>query len=184
MLSKGSFAITEKCACPEALVRWIDQSYESQTSLELCQGLIGHALEITPDGRYQQVKLPEGMLLNTVIHDFGPGNDGTWAVMKPIIAKLNLNTNLQERADLDEFYSQYNVPLENMYPDLFFTEDEIEEISILQTDIDAYVMQKYASWIVEGGVDNEWDAFQKKLKTMGIDDYIRYHQDALDRYNR
>ena len=183
ILSKGSFAITNQAEHPEVLMRWIDESYDLETSLEICQGLIGHALEITEDGRYQQMELPEGTTLDTVIHDFGPGNDGTFAVMKPIIEKLNLNANLTERKELDEFYSQYNVPAEEMYPNVFFTEDEIEEIGVLQTDIDSYVSQKYAGWIVEGGVEEEWDSFQKKLKDMNVDRYIEIYKTAYERYN-
>ena len=180
ILSKGSFAITNQAEHPEVLMRWIDESYDLETSLEICQGLIGHALEITEDGRYQQMELPEGTTLDTVIHDFGPGNDGTFAVMKPIIEKLNLNANLTERKELDEFYSQYNVPAEEMYPNVFFTEDEIEEIGVLQTDIDSYVSQKYDGWIVEGGVEEEWDSFQKKLKDMNVDRYIEIYKTAYD----
>ena len=184
LLSKGSFAITKDAKNPEALVRWIDESYEAQTSLEICQGLIGHALEITPEGKYKQMQLPKGMVLDTVIHDFGPGNDGTFALMKPTIDKLILNANLQERKELDQFYSQYNVPADEMYPNVFFTESEIEDISILQTDIAQYVTQKYAEWIVEGGVETEWNAFQARLKTMNVDDFIKIYQDAYDRYSK
>ena len=107
MISKNSFSITSKAQHPEVLMRWMDQSYDLEKSLEICQGLIGHALEVTPDGRYQQMKLEDGMVLDTVIHDFGPGNDGTFAVMQEIIDKLNLNANLQERKELDEFYAPY-----------------------------------------------------------------------------
>lgn len=182
MLSKNSFSITSKAQHPEVLMRWMDQSYDLEKSLEICQGLIGHALEVTPDGRYQQMKLEDGMVLDTVIHDFGPGNDGTFAVMQEIIDKLNLNANLQERKELDEFYAPYNVPAEDMYPNVFFDESEIEQIGILQTDIDSYVMQKYAEWIVNGGIDDDWDGFQQKLKDMDVDSYIKIYTDAYERY--
>lgn len=182
VISRGSFAITKKALYPEILVRWIDQSYEPETSLEICQGLLGHALEKTADGRYQQMQLPKGTNLDTVIHDYGPGNDGTFAVMQSTIDKLNLNANLTERKNLDAFYAPYNVPASEMYPNVFFTEEEIDEISTLQSDIDSYVLQKYASWIVDGGADQEWDAFQKKLKDMRVEDYIRIYQAAYDRY--
>ncbi len=163
-------------------MRWSDQSYDGETSLEICQGLLGHALEKTEDGRYHQMKLPEGTTLDTVIHDFGPGNDGTFAVMQNVIDNLDLNANLIERKELDAFYSQYNVPAEEMYPNVFFTEEEIEEIGILQTDINSYVAQKHAGWIVEGGVEEEWEAFQKKLQDMNVDRYIQIYKDAYARY--
>ena len=76
-------------------MRWIDQgSYDPESSLEICQGLLGHVLEKTGEGRYHQMQLPEGVTLDTAIHDYSPGNDGTFAVMQPIIDKLDLNANL------------------------------------------------------------------------------------------
>lgn len=182
IISKGSFAITSNAEHPEVLMRWIDQSYEGETSLEICQGLIGHVLEKTSEGRYHQMQLPEGVTLDTAIHDYSPGNDGTFAMMKSTIDNLDLNANLTERKELDAFYSKYNVPADEMYPNVFFTEAEIEEIGVLQTDIDSYVAQKYAGWIVEGGVEKEWDAFQKKLEDMNISRYIQLYKDAYARY--
>ena len=182
IVSRGSFSITSSCEHPEVLMRWIDQSYEPETSLEICQGMIGKAIEKTSDGKYKFIKLPSGTNLDAVIHEYGPGNDGTYGLMKETVDKLELNANLEERKKLDEFYSPYNVPSTYMYPNVFFTESEIEEISTLQTDIDSYVLQKYASWIVDGGADQEWDTFQKNLKNMGVEKYIQIYQDACDRY--
>ncbi|MDD7272236.1 MAG: hypothetical protein PUH25_10215, partial [Spirochaetales bacterium] len=182
VISRGAFAITNKCEHPEVLMRWIDQSYDRETSLEICQGMIGKALEKTADGGYKFLPVPKGTNLDAIIHEYGPGNDGTFAVMNEIVDKLELNANLRERRNNDIFLEPYLVPLSEMYPSVFFTEDEIDEISILQTDIDSYVLQKYASWIVDGGVDNEWNAFQAKLKTMGVDKYIAIYQAALDRF--
>jgi len=183
IISKGSFAITSKAEHPEVLMRWIDQSYDPESSLEICQGLLGHVLEKTGEGRYHQMQLPEGVTLDTAIHDYSPGNDGTFAVMQPIIDKLDLNANLTERKELDAFYAPYNVPADEMYPNVFFTGDEIEEIGVLQTDIDSYVAQKYAGWIVEGGVEDEWDSFQKKLQDMNVERYIQIYKDAYARYS-
>lgn len=183
IISKGSFAITSKAEQPEVLMRWIDQSYDPEVSLEICQGLLGRVMEKTAEGRYHQMQLPEGVTLDTAIHDYSPGNDGTFAVMKPVIDKLDLNANLTERKELDSFYSKYNVPAGEMYPNVLFTEDEIEEIGVLQTDIDSYVSQKYAGWIVEGGVEDEWEGFQKKLKDMNVEQYIQIYKDAYDRYS-
>lgn len=182
IISRGAFAITNQCEHPEVLMRWIDQSFDLETSLEICQGMLGKALEKNADGTYSFIKLPKGTNLDAVIHEYGPGNDGTFAVMQEIVDKLHLNANLQERQDLDKFYSEYNVPLTEMYPSVFFTEDEIEEISTLKTDIDSYVLQKYASWIVDGGIEKEWSAFQNKLKTMGVERYIEIYQAACDRF--
>lgn len=183
VVTKGAFAITNQAEHPEILMRWIDQSYEAETSLEIGQGLLGRALEKTEDGGYRQIDPPEGVLMDSMIHDYSPGNSGVFAIRQPMIDKLELNANFQERKELDEFYSPYNVPLEEMYPNVFFTEEEIEEVGILKTDIESFVTQKYAQWIVEGGVEKEWDTFQGQLEKMKVDRYIQLYQDAYDRYN-
>ena len=103
-------------------------------------------------------------------------------VLRDMDERLTYLRNLQERKELDEFYAPYNVPAEDMYPNVFFDESEIEQIGILQTDIDSYVMQKYAEWIVNGGIDAEWDGFQQKLKDMDVDSYIKIYTDAYERY--
>lgn len=183
IVSKGAFAITSEAEHPEILIRWIDQSYAPENSLQVNQGLFGHALEKTEDGRYRYIELEDGMTLDTVIHDFGPGNDGVCALMESTIEKLDLNANLKERQELDEFYAPYNAPAEEMYPNVLFTEEEVEEIGILQTDINSYVTQKYAEWIVDGGVEEEWDEFQKKLEDMNVERYKEIYQQAYDRYS-
>ena len=43
-------------------------------------------------------------------------------------------------------------------------------------------MQKYAEWIVNGGIDDDWDGFQQKLKDMDVDSYIKIYTDAYERY--
>ncbi|MGN0906305.1 MAG: hypothetical protein ACI4NM_04095 [Bullifex sp.] len=182
VISRGAFAITNKCEHPEVLMRWIDQSFDLETSLEICQGMLGKALEKTEEGRYRFLPVPAGTNLDAIIHEYGPGNDGIFTVMNEIVEKLDLNANLQERKDNDIFLDPYLVPLTEMYPSVFFTEDEIEEVSVLQTDIDSYVLQKYASWIVDGGATAEWNTFQTKLKNMGVDRYIEIYQAALDRF--
>lgn len=183
VLSRGSFAITENTPNPEVLIAWIDQSYAPVTSLEICQGLIGKTLEKTDDGKYVHMQLPEGVVLDTMIHDYSPGNNGTFALMQPTIDNLILNANLEERKELDAFYEPFNGTDEYSYPNVFFTEDEIEQISILQTDIDAFVAQKYSAWIVNGGIDDEWDEYVNRLEAMQLQDYIDIYKAAYQRYS-
>lgn len=183
VISRGSFAITEGTPNPEVLVAWIDQSYDPVTSLQISQGLVGKTLEETEDGKFAYMELPEGVVLDTMIHDYSPGNNGTFALMQPTIDRLILNANLEERRELDAFYEPFNGTDEFSYPNVFFTEEEIEQISILQTDIDAFVSQKYSSWIVNGGIDDEWDDYVGRLEAMQLQQYIDIYKAAYQRYS-
>lgn len=180
--AKGSFAITNKCADPEVLMRWIDTHYDLETSLQIDQGLIGKTLVLKDDGRYDYLPLPEGKTFAEMIHDYSPGNNGVGAVTMEIASKLNLNANLTERVELDKFFAPFNVPDEDVFPSVYFTIEEVEKISALETDIKAYVDQTYANWIVNGGIEKEWDGYLKKLNDMKVDEYIKIYSDAYTRY--
>lgn len=180
--AKGSFAITNKAKNPEILMRWIDLHFDPETSLQLDQGLFGRTLEKSSDGTYHYLPVPDGKTFTEMIHDYSPGVNGVGAVTMEVASKLELNANLQERKELDQFFEPYNVPAQEVFPDVYFTMEEVEEISALETDIKAYVDQCYANWIVNGGIDDQWDDYLKKLEQMQIQDYIRIYQTAYDRY--
>ena len=179
--AKGSFVITSECENPEALMRWADLHYVPETSLQIDQGLFGTTLTKEGD-RYTYLPLPECKTLADMIHEYSPGVNGIGGVTMEIASKLDLNANLQERADLDEFYAPYNVPVEEVYPSVFLTNEEVERISELETDIVAYVDQAYANWIVNGGIDAEWDAYLQKLEQMHVQEYIEIYKAAYERY--
>jgi putative aldouronate transport system substrate-binding protein len=62
-----------------------------------------------------------------------------------------------------------------------------EESQFIQTrgqEIENYVKITQAKWLINGGIEREWDAFQSQLKTMGVDEYTRIMQNQIDRINQ
>jgi putative aldouronate transport system substrate-binding protein len=180
--AKGSFAITKDCKSPEALMRWVDLHFVPETSLQIDQGLLGRTLYITDEGRYSYLPIPAGKSFTEMIHDYSPGVNSLGAVTMEIASKLNLNANLQERVELDAFFAPYNVPAEEVYPEVYFTVSEVEEIAVLESDISAFVAQNYANWIVNGGIEQGWDSYIRRLGQMGLDRYIKIYSNAYQRY--
>ena len=180
--AKGSFAITNDCKNPEALMRWVDLHFVPETALQIDQGLLGRTLTINAEGRYDYLPIPAGKSFTEMIHDYSPGVNSLGAVTMEIASKLNLNANLQERVELDAFFAPYNVPADQVYPEVYFTVDEVEQIAVLETDITAYVAQNYANWIVNGGIERDWDGYLKRLQQMGLDRYLKIYADAYQRY--
>lgn len=180
--SKGSFAITKEADHPEVLMRWVDTHFDPETSLQIDQGLLGRTLEKAEDGTFHYLPVPDGKSFTEMIHDYSPGVNSLGAVTMEIASKLELNANLQERKELDAFYAPYNVPAEEVFPSVYFSMDEVDRISALETDIKAYVDQCYANWIVNDGIEAEWDSYLKKLDQMHVQDYITIYQNAYDRY--
>jgi putative aldouronate transport system substrate-binding protein len=68
------------------------------------------------------------------------------------------------------------------YPNVAKSNEELQEITTIETDIQALVKEKRAKRIVSGGIDTEWDAYTKQLTTIGLDRMMKIYQDAYDRY--
>ena len=65
---------------------------------------------------------------------------------------------------------------------LKYTEDELTQLTTIGTDIYKYVEAQFAHWVVDGGIENEWDAYLKQLDTMGLQDLVKIHDTAFQAY--
>lgn len=65
---------------------------------------------------------------------------------------------------------------------MLYSPEENEQIKLLSTDINSYVMESSARWLLEGTVEEEWDEYLNNLKKMGIDDLLAVYQQAYDRF--
>ena len=87
------------------------------------------------------------------------------------------------RIEIDNIYVPYSAPMMDIWPTLIkFSEEELEELTYIRSDIFTYVNQKTAEWIVNGGVEDQWDDFQAYLKSLGIDTMRQIYQDAYNAY--
>ena len=64
-----------------------------------------------------------------------------------------------------------------------YTSEQAEEISSLTVDIYKYVNESWANWIVNGGIEEQWDAYVDQLNKMGLERLMEIYQEALDVYN-
>jgi len=60
--------------------------------------------------------------------------------------------------------------------------DESQYMLTKGKDINDYVVKTQAKWLTEGGIEEEWDGFLKKLNDMGIDEYTEIMQNQIDRF--
>ncbi len=183
VLSKGAFAITSANKYPEITMRWIDYSYDPMIGLQAVEGPVGINLKVNPDGTIENTPAPEGMTSNEFRHSTAPASKSVFIRTKEIQAKrirVEGGPGALTKKDIDELYQPYLV--ENIYPSLFFTEEENEERMKYFTDIDAYVKKKHASWIMQGNVENEWDEYVNTMNRMGLENMMKIYQAAYDRF--
>ena len=97
-------------------------------------------------------------------------------VTEPADAKWRLD-NMHE-AYLKDMNSKY------VYPNVFMSIDDTNKVSQYDTDIKKYAEQKKADWILNGGIDKEWDSYLKKLDKYGLQDYLKIKQKYFDSYQK
>ncbi|MFD0961237.1 ABC transporter substrate-binding protein [Paenibacillus chungangensis] len=180
ILFKGSFSLTSAAEQPEVAIRWIDYMYDPEVSMQAVHGVIGPNLEEQADGTYRVIPVPEGKTSDE-FKEVPKTAMSVWAQTKEMQEKI-VSENQQKlpKTELDALYEPYLVY--NEFPKAYFTAEEDSELSRYMTDIGTYTDKMYASWMLNGGIDKDWDGYLKKLEDMGLSKLIGVYQQAYDRY--
>lgn len=177
---RSAFVITSANENPELTMRWVDQLYAPKMSAQINWGPIGEIYEEDEDGMLINVDLPEGTTMGEYrerVAPMGPSvvleeHFGTVVDMEPR-AKQRLE-------DIETYYADYI--WEENYPNVFMTEEELDRLNYIETDIMDLVNRNYARWLMEGGIEEEWDSYVDQLKEMGLDEVMDIRQEAMDRF--
>ena len=69
-----------------------------------------------------------------------------------------------------------------MFIHVFMSIDDTNKVSQYDTDIKKYAEQKKADWILNGGIEEEWDSYLEKMEKYGLSDYLSIKQKYFDQY--
>ncbi|MCT8139388.1 extracellular solute-binding protein [Anaerobacillus sp. CMMVII] len=70
---------------------------------------------------------------------------------------------------------------ENIYPRVFFSIEELDRLSTIETDLFPYVKRKRAEWITNGKVEAEWAEYLTELDRLGYPEWLEIKQEGYDR---
>lgn len=179
--SRRELSITTEAENPEKLLQWADQFYTEDASIQTFYGSFGLAVNKEEDGTYTVLTPPEGESADTFawvnsFRDFGPKY-----ISEGFNDKVALNEESGDglKLKLDAEINQYAT---EQYPSVVYTTEELDRLSTLNVDIESYVTSMQAKWIVDGGVEEEWDTYISTLEKMGYDEFMEIQQTALERY--
>jgi putative aldouronate transport system substrate-binding protein len=180
---RNAFAITSANEVPAATMRWVDRLYEPVMAAQVSYGPVGETLVENADGVLEQAPLPEGVVAGELRQQVAPGAGAPHVLTRDDFSDVVLPEPraLKRLQDLEEHYLPYAEP-EN-YPTVFFSVEELDEIGSIEPDIKALVEQKRAQWIVEGGVEDEWDGYASQLEAMGLPKLLEIWQAGYDRFH-
>ncbi len=177
---RGGFAITKANKHPEITMRWVDLMYDPYMSAQVIWGPLGIIYEKDPSGMLVNKELPPGTSMGEFRQTVAP--EGVGVILSDDFGKVvDMEPRAKQRIkDLNEVYKPKME--KEWYPSVFFTPQETEQLSTQETDIKNFVNQQRAKWLVDGGIEEEWDGYVAQLQQMGLDQMIKVYQDALDRY--
>lgn len=176
----GAFAITKANKYPDVTMRWVDELYDPVMSAQVSWGPIGTTIEENADGILQQADLPDDVSAGELRQKVAPG--GVYVILREDFENVILPEPraTQRLNDVAEYYLPWAET--EWYPNVPFSDEEIQEISTIETEVKALVDAKRAEWIARGGIEEEWDSYTAQLKSMGLDRMVELYQQAYDRY--
>ncbi|NIK78323.1 putative aldouronate transport system substrate-binding protein [Paenibacillus castaneae] len=179
----NGFAITHKNKNPEITMRWVDEFYNQLTSIESQYGPVGIGLIDKGDGTFDfnTKDVPEGITFMELWHQNAPFDQSPKFITADMLGTVvPITAADEEKADnINKFY--LNAKQNNTLPVMNFTPDEIKTNTTEGLDIGNYVKDTQTKWLLNGGIDAEWDAYVNKLKQLKLDQFVASMQGAYDR---
>ena len=179
---RSQVAVTDKCDDPGVVVRWFDNVFALDNSMQIQNGLYGIRLEKLEDGSFR--RLDETLLSEADREKYDWGNTFTQSLPKLLPVEIKVAPvagqpiPYEEKDTADALYLPY---LDTPLPRPWLSAEDAERTSILATDIVGYINQKIAQWVSgEADVEAEWDAYVAQLETLGVQELIDIKQRAYD----
>lgn len=184
-LGRGRAVLTSNCKDTALAAAWIDQMYEPQQSAQNNWGTYGE------EGKANIFEMTEdGMLKHLDLNGKSPVEvrnaqcvAGPLAVLDSYYDKyVTCPDDAQYRLDWIKNIYVSDMNQEYVYPNIFMSQEDLDKITPYTTDLNKYVKQMKADFIMNGKIDETWDAYLKKLEGYGLSNYLEIMQKNLEHY--
>ena len=184
-LGRGRAVLTSNCKDTALAAAWIDQMYEPQQSAQNNWGTYGE------EGKANIFEMTEdGMLKHLDLNGESPVEvrnaqcvAGPLAVLDSYYDKyVTCPDDAQYRLDWIKNIYVSDMNQEYVYPNIFMSQEDLDKITPYTTDLNKYVKQMKADFIMNGKIDETWDAYLKKLEGYGLSNYLEIMQKNLEHY--
>ncbi len=182
----GKAVITGDCEDTVLAASWIDLMYDPIQSVQNNWGTYGqegtnNIFELTSEGTLKHVPL-ENLTVSPWDARCAQMVEGPLAVLDGYYdVYTTIPPDALERMEYVESYVS-DMRYDMVYPQVFMTQEDVESMVLLQTEINDYAQLMKATWILSGGIDKDWDAYLKKLDELGLQEYLGIRQKYLDAY--
>lgn len=186
---RGRCVVTAVAEDPELVCQWLDQMYDPFQSPQNNWGTYGEEddFDIFELGENEN---GEQMLKHAPLGDASPVEvreaecvGGPLAVLDEYYGVyVTCPDDAQYRLDwIKDIYTP-DMTMQYVYPNVFMSAEDTEELSNLQADITKTINAAKADWVMNGFDDSDWDEFQSELEAYGLSDMLAIFQKYLDEY--
>jgi putative aldouronate transport system substrate-binding protein len=179
--SRDQFVITKANKNPEVTARWVDQLYDAKTGIQAHWGPIGEVYK-EENGKLINLPVPAGTTAGEYRIKVAPG--GPTVITKDQFGTLvDMEPRAKQRLDeLQKYYFPHQVK-EN-YPLVFLSAAELDRINQIETQVKEYTKQMKAKWLMQGGVEKEWEGYLSQLNKIGLKEMMDIYQKAYDKFKQ
>ena len=181
-IANRELMITTQCKNPDKLLQWADDFYTDLVSLQTYYGSIPDQVEDKGDGTYEVLLPSDGTTLDTSAWSYSMRDFGPKYMTEEFQEKVILPESQGDGVKLAEDATNAQYTSDLAFPVVSYTADQLTTLASLTTDINDYASAQYAHWVVDGGIDEEWDAYLAQLDQMGLQDVLAIHNDAYAAY--
>lgn len=191
----GIASITSQCEYPEAAFRLIDYIATPEGTLRTAEGVEGNgwrkatADEKGLDGRPATfAQISEGKTQNSgwgqlcglvrtpdFVLSYAYAQDPYAEDVIPLIGRqILLYYGSLEHQEVAQSF-------ESILPELYYSQEQIEELSLLKTTIADYVNSSIVQFVTgDMDVEKDWDSYIKQMNNLGVERYLEIVQSAYD----
>lgn len=177
--------VKAKPANLEATLKLVDAFYSPDMSIQMTYGEFGTCVKKNGENDYT-VLAPADKTKNAGDWQFSHAlADGA-----PVYLSRKMKVTIEAKeSGVGEVDAVYNKDYANMdmnkdvlYSNMPVTSEQQEKLTSNSTGLVQITMSNFAKWVTEGGIENEWDAYQQTLKDNKLDEDIQIQQDIYDSY--
>lgn len=181
-INTNGMVITKEASTPEALVRYADLNFIGENAIQWAYGPLDFNLYKDDDGRIGFLPTPEEF---TGYGQFRIAETNPFMVLGITASWASDNYLSSERGEWkNHLVRDVYLPAATMSgaSQVKMTAAELDEVNQYLVDINSYVQSKEAEWVVNGTIDDEWDAFLVRLEGMGINRVLELYRQGAERW--
>lgn len=186
---RGRCVVTAVAKNPALVCAWLDQMYDPFQSPQNNWGTYGEDDEFdifvlgkNKAGKDMLKHAPLGTASPVEVREAESVN-GPLAILDEYYGVyVTCPDDAKYRLDWIKDYFTPDVNEKYVYPNVFMTREDTEEVSNIQADVSKAINTAKSDWVMNGFTDQDWETFKKKLDSYKLDKLLSIFQKYLDSY--